>query len=340
MPLNSPRFSEANVAETYTGPHEEIRETRKGEQPVEDLGTHFRLVDERQETESDLQDDTPDGTALLVNVGECLGGHSVHCECLDGTGGSKGARVGDTDDGEGDDGIENGGKPLNTGQLDGDDKRRKLGVCAGRVEQVLVVGRYNQAHKQETDHVEKGNPPEHLLGRGGKRFPGIGGFGGCEADQLRASEGECGGDEDGAKSLETIAERARLIPILAANVSARIRLYPTAIDHDSEDDEAEDGKNLDDAEKELDCSIELVITSSRASCRGLQRSLTFAVASNAENLNGCQDKEEDGNPDSDVDVCSPILDRDTGRCDFEGQDNEPTQGVIPAHCETPVLSKG
>lgn len=142
---------------------------------------------------------------------------------------------------------------MNTGELDGDDKRRVLGICAGRVEQVWVVGRHNQANKQETDHVEEGDTPEHLLGRGGKRFPGIGSLRGCEADELRASEGEGGGDEDGAKSLETIAERARLIPILATDVTARIRLHPTAIDDDSEDDEANDGKNLDDAEEELDC---------------------------------------------------------------------------------------
>lgn len=91
MPLNSPRFPEANVAETDTGPHEEIRETRKGEQPVEYLGTHLRLVNEREETEKDLEDDTPDGTTLLVDVGECLGAHSVQRERLDGTGGGKGA---------------------------------------------------------------------------------------------------------------------------------------------------------------------------------------------------------------------------------------------------------
>lgn len=155
-------------------------------------------------------------------MGEELGAHSVHGQCLDGTGGSKGARVGDTDDGDGNDGIEDRGETLDTGRLDGNDKRRVLGVCAGRVEQFWAVRRDDQANKQKTDHVEEGNTPEHLLGGRGERFPWIGCFSGCETDKLSTSKGECGGDEHGAKSLETVAECTRVIPVLCPNVAARI----------------------------------------------------------------------------------------------------------------------
>ena len=52
----------------------------------------------------------------------------------------------------------------------------------------------------------------------GERFAGIGSLSSSKSDKFCTREGEGGGDEDGAKALETVVEGARIRPVLPANV--------------------------------------------------------------------------------------------------------------------------
>jgi len=44
---------------------------------------------------------------------------------------------------------------------------------------------------------------------------------------------------------------------------------------------------------------------------------TFTVSTDAKNLNDAEYEQEYGNPDTDVEICSPELDCDTGSSKFE-----------------------
>lgn len=63
--------------------------------------------------------------------------------------------------------------------------------------------------------------------------------------------------------------------------------------------------------------------------------LTFTISSYSKDLDRTEDDEENGDPNADVDVIPPVLNGDTGGRDFEGQDGEPIEGVVPADGETP-----
>lgn len=90
----------------------------------------------------------------------------------------------------------------------------------------------------------------------------------------------------------------------------------TAIDDYPQNDESNAACYFDQGEEEFD----------------------FAVTADTEDLDDSEEGQEDGYPDSDVDVCSPKLNRDTSCSEFEGKDGEPSDGVIPAYCETTVNS--
>lgn len=66
---------------------------------------------------------------------------------------------------------------------------------------------------------------------------------------------------------------------MSANVASSIGRDSTAINDDTQNDESDDGNNLDRAEDELDLSI----------------------ASDSEKIDGDNQDQKDGNPDTDID---------------------------------------
>ena len=94
----------------------------------------------------------------------------------------------------------------------------------------------------------------------------------------------------------------------------------TAVDDDTCEDEADDSNDLDRAEDELD----------------------FTVATDTKDVDEDDDDEEDSDPHAVADsravvviVSGPEADGDTGGDQFEGEDDKPRHGVVPAHGETP-----
>lgn len=63
--------------------------------------------------------------------------------------------------------------------------------------------------------------------------------------------------------------------------------------------------------------------------------LTFTVSSYSKDLDRTEHDEKNSDPNPDVDIIPPVLNGDTGGSDFEGQDSEPVESVVPADGETP-----
>ena len=251
-----PGAPEPDVRQTDAAPGEEVHDARESEQPVEHLRADIGgLVDEGEQREAELQDDGRDRTAVLVDVGEYSRSHALGGECLERAGGAEGARVGDRQDGYGDDGVEDRREALDAGHLDGDDERRRLGVAAGRAEEEVGVGGDDQADDEGVDDVEEEDAPEDLFRGPRKGLHRVRSFGGRKASQLRTAEGEGRGHEDGAEALEAVAERTRIVPVVRANVATRIGRNSTAVDNDTENDEAGAGQDLDDGQYKLDYTV-------------------------------------------------------------------------------------
>lgn len=107
------------------------------------------------------------------------------------------------------------------------------------------------------------------------------------------------------------------MPVLRANVATGVGRNTTAIDDDTEDDETRASENLDHREDELDLTETLY----------------------TENVDDSESNKEDSDPDGRVDLGTalPELNRNTGSSNLEWQDEQPGDGVVPAHGETPRL---
>lgn len=174
-------------------------------------------------------------TTLLVDIGEDLWAHTVLSQSLEGTGGGKGAGVGNTHNGDQDDGVEDGWQDLDSGKLDGNDE---WGVATGGSLTLVqrAVGWDNKADEEQVDDVEDADTPNHLLGSFGYLLARIFSLGSGETSQFSATEGEGCSDEDGAEAVETVEEtRPRSMPVPGSNVASVIGGNATAVDDDSED---------------------------------------------------------------------------------------------------------
>jgi len=318
--VHGPRLAEADVGVADAAPGEEVGETGDGQKPSEDGAAVFGFVDVGEAAEKEGHDEHDVGTTFGVNAGTDCGTHATCAESLDGTGCGEGAGVCDGEDGEGDDCVENGWESFDASQLEGEHERRVAGVTSRGLGEVVVIRGDDQAQEEERDHVKEGDAPEDLLGCFRDRLARVGGFCCCETDELSSSEGEGGRDEDGTESLEAITERTWLVPVVSTNVASGIGRNSTAVDDNTEDDEADNGSDLDDAENEFD----------------------LAVASHAEDVDNTNTDQEDSDPDSNVDgrsasilgVC-PEGDCDTSSGQLERQDDQPVHGIVPAHGKAP-----
>lgn len=176
---------------------------------------------------------------------------------MDGTGGTVSARVCDRDDGDGDDGVEDGGEDLDTSELERTHEWRVTSVSTGSAGQVWVVRWNNQSEEEERDNIEQANTPEHLLGSLGDSLSWVVRFGSGKTNQLSSSESESSSDEDGAETLEAVAERARVVPVVSSNIASLVGRYATTVDDNSQDDETDDSNNLDRTENEFDFTVTL-----------------------------------------------------------------------------------
>jgi hypothetical protein len=281
-----------------------------------------------------LKDGGGDGTTLLVNVGEELGSHTTSSKSLNGASRGEGGAVGDTDDGNSDHSVEDGGEDFDTSEADSDDEGRVLRVGTVGVEKVGVAGGNNETKDEEADDVEESDTPEDLLDSLRKSLSGVGGFSGCETDQLSTTEGKGGSNEYTAEALEAIAECLPIAPISDSDVSTSVGRNTANIDNNAENDETNACHDLDDGENEFNLTV-------GSHAQELDSALLKLV--NEDELQdrkiAYQSNQEDGNPHTDVDVSSsfPELDGDRGGCQLERKNSQPLNGVLPTNCEAPRL---
>ena len=210
-----------------------------------------------------------------------------------------------------------------------------LGIGARRTEEVGVIGRKNQADHEERDDIETRDAPKHLLGGSRKRLSRVSGLSSSKADKLGPAKSERGVDEDGAEPFEAIFERARIVPVVSAQVAAVDTGVDTSnVNNDGENDETDDGCDFDTAKNELDYRPRAV-SYQRTADLGGRRRLTFTVASHTEELDDAEEEEENGDPNANVELL-PKRDSDTSSGDFEGQNGQPAYRIIPAHGEAPA----
>lgn len=143
---------------------------------------------------------------MRVNIFKDGRGHPVHSQGLQRTRRCKGRGVGDTDDGQCNDGVEEGRKPSDACRFNRQYERRGLCVGPACAKQLLIVGWKDQPEDEETEDVEDGNPPEDLLGCFGEGFARVFGLGCGQTHEFRTGKGEGCGDEDAAEAFEAVLE--------------------------------------------------------------------------------------------------------------------------------------
>jgi hypothetical protein len=205
MGKNLPCSSEANMGDGDTAKDEERGETGEGKKPIEDVSTGWRQVDECQTSEEELEKCDHKRTTLLVNVCEELGTHTMLGKSLEGTGGSKCARVGDAHHRDQDHGVEDGWENLDAGKLNGNDEWR---VTTGRPFTVVerAIGWDNESNKEQVNNVEDADTPHNLLGGLGNLLSWVFSLGGGETSQFGTTKSERSSDEDRAESVEAVKE--------------------------------------------------------------------------------------------------------------------------------------
>lgn len=297
--MGLPGLAETDVGGANGAPDEEVGQTGNGKQPGEDGALFCGLTNEGQEAEENLNNNAPNGPTASVDISQDLGshtslGHSLHC-----TRGAEGARVGDRDDREGDDGVEDGRKHFDASVLNRQNERAGLGVGTTGAQQSLVVRSDDQSKNEQIDDVEEEDSPKDLLGGAGNSLPRVGGLGSSKTDKLSTTEREGSRDEDGAKTVEAVSKGAGVVPVLGAQVS--LVTNATAVDDNAEDDEANTSADLDHGKDEFN----------------------FSVATNTKHLDRGKHNQEDGDPDTHVKIISPERDGDGGGDKFKGQNGKP-----------------
>jgi len=278
-PVLIPGFAEAYVGEANRTPSKEVGKAGEGEEPGEDGISLGCFVNVCQKPESEGDDENDVGTPALVHLCAPAWAHALCAQSLHGASRGEGAGISDGDDGDGDNGVEYGWEGFDMCEAEGEDEGRVLGLSAGSLGELVIVGGNDETKERERDDVEEADTPENLLGRFGDRLSRIFCFCCCETDEFGASEGEGGGHEDGTEAFETIAEGAWVLPVCATDVAAGVGRDSAAVDDDSENDETDDCGDFDDTEYEFD----------------------FTVASDTTDIDDSYEDEEDGDPDTHVD---------------------------------------
>ena len=117
-----------DVRQVDAEPQEEEAQTGQRKKPAKDGVAGVRLANVRNAAKGDLDDDAPERTTLLIDVHQEFGTHSSRSEGLHSPRTAISTGIGDRDDGDGDDCIENGRQTLDASSLDCKHEGRCLGV--------------------------------------------------------------------------------------------------------------------------------------------------------------------------------------------------------------------
>jgi len=236
----SPGLTETDVSKADGAPGEEGSKTRQVEQPGEDDLTGGDKVHVGESTPNEDEDDGPERTARLVDVGEDLGSVTLISKRSQGTRATVDTRHTNGDDGDENDNVHEAVETDQTSILGSNDERRGVGAAA--TEQTLVVRANEKTNEGKTKDVEQGDTPENLSDGTRERLQRVGSLGSSQTDQLGSGERESSSDEDGAETLEAVVESTRVVPETGAPVLVVDTTAGTSTkNQDKGDDHEDDG---------------------------------------------------------------------------------------------------
>lgn len=311
--LGQPSLAEANMSITDGSPSKEGCETGQSRQPAEDNITSAYKVDVGKGTPGENEKDRWERATGLVDHGEDLGSVALLSKGSESSGTSINARDTDGQDRHQNNQVHEMVETLETSVFTSQDERGGVSTLARQ--QVIVVGVNQKTNKEETENVEESDTPEDLLDGAGEGLDGVLGLGSGETDQLSSGERESSRDEDRAETLEAILESSRVVPVSGTPVLVVAAALGTTAKNKDESNDHEDacGNQLESGSPEL----------------------FFSISDRTENVDDHDEDEEDGNPYRYGYVLIPVLNCETAYGEFERQDDDPREHIIPAHGETP-----
>ena len=274
-----PGRAEADVGQADAAPSEEGGKTGKGEEPVEDGRAITGETNVGKGTEDEHGEDGEEGAVGAVDVVEDLGGITLLGKSGKGTRATE--DTGDTDRQNGDknDDVHERIEALEVGVLADEDKGRGVDVDHGvGTEQVLIVVGDKKTDEEETEDVEEGDTPEHLLDGTGKRLEGVASLSGGKTDKLSTGEREGGSDEAGAEATETVGKSTRLVPVTRTPVLVVAGAGGATTEDKDEADDDEDN--------------------SRSQLEDRRVELLLSISECTEDVDDDDGEEEDGDPDT------------------------------------------
>lgn len=284
---------ETHVQEEDTCPGNQTSQRDDVDEVCEDLSGGGATGHESQATESSAQEDTPVRDTHSVGVGKelwCVAGDS---KTVDGSGCDIQVRVGSGQDEKQNTSVDDVVQALDVCVFDGNDEWRSRSGGAGCTHKQLVVGGDTHSEKQNGADVEHQNTVE---GQSDGLRDGLSwSCALCEGDtnQLGASVSEGGDNKDrqerdetsgGALDLDVpslvnvVVESAGVLPV--AEAQSVVGWTTAQGDDKQQDNQADTGEHLQAGQPEFD----------------------FTEEADTQDVHKDDDREEDGNPDSRVDL--------------------------------------
>jgi hypothetical protein len=242
----SPGLAEADMGEADGAPGEESSKTGQSNEPVEDSLTSRRQVHVGKRTPHENEGNRVQRASGTVDVGEALGSVTLVGKSSEGSRTTVYTRDTDGDDGDENDNVHETVKSNQSSVLASNDEGGGVGIGRG-AHQTIVVGGNKKSDKGETEDVEQGDSPKDLTDSTRKGLQRVLSLSGSETNKFGTREGESGGDEYSAETLEAVLESARVVPSTSSPV---FRVH--AIAGTSSEDQDQGNDHEDDGGTQLD----------------------------------------------------------------------------------------
>ena len=315
------------MREADASPGDEACYTGDVDEPVENLASVRRLVQESEQTKGGGEGDGVVGDTPAVDAFQEFRRGAFVRQTDQDTRARVDIRVGSAENDGEKDTVDDVWQHGYTREIRSDHERRAVGVC-GFVEKVGVVRRNQDTDHEDRKDEEKQDAPESLLDGLGHVLAGIFSLAGRDTDELGSLVRESCLDQDSPEADElrerqvvgenaarvgqVRVKRSRVVPVFESDVALFAR---AGVDANTKDDKANNGNHLDAGEPELD----------------------FAVDRHWHEVQSRNEHEEDADEDANLNVRYPVLDDQPSSRKFECECDCPREPVYPTHCKSKTL---
>lgn len=209
-----------------THPGHETSYTSNIDQPGESCAVADSSGNQAKTADDGREDQGPDRNTQPVGVTKEPGSLALTSECHHDTGGGIQARITGREHGSKDNSVDNGGAYGDTGLYKDEGEWSGPDVIA---EKIWIIGREDEALKEDGDNIEEKNTPEDVTDGTGNSLARIAGFASCDTHELGALEGKTSREKYTNSTSGTILKCPRVGVILEADPLTTDR---TSIDKD------------------------------------------------------------------------------------------------------------